>query len=66
MRDRKSEGIKAHSQHHVIRRIVAVTLAAAAKESDHGLPTEHHPAATEMNVGNIQTRWSNRAAGIQF
>lgn len=48
--NRKSKSIEAHSQHHVIRRIVAVAPAAAVKKLDHSLPAEHHTAATQRQT----------------
>lgn len=52
--DRKSKSIEAHSQHHVIWRIIAVALAAAVKKLDDSLPAEHHTAATWTDTRNIK------------
>lgn len=53
MRDRKSKRVQAHSQHHVVRRIITVAPAAAVEEPHHSLPAEHHAAA--MNATDTQT-----------
>lgn len=45
--DGKPESIEAHPKHHIIRRVIAVALAAAVEESDHSLSAEHHAAATQ-------------------
>lgn len=48
--DRKSKRVEAHSQHHVIRRIITIALTAALKESGHCLPAEDHAATQGRNV----------------
>lgn len=67
MCDRKSEGIEAHSQHHVIRGIIAVALAAALKKLDHSLPAEHHAAAThkETDIRNVLKRHITRSIKLR-
>lgn len=55
MRDGKSKSIQAHSQHHVVRRIVAVAPAAAVEEPRHSLSAEHHAAAPRTHAGDTQT-----------
>lgn len=54
VRDWNPESIKAHSQHHVIRSVIAVAFAATVKKLDHGLPAEHHPTHTQPQ-GNQHT-----------
>lgn len=52
VRDRESQSVEAHSQHHVVRRVVAVAPAAAPEELHHGLPAEHHPAESNRGVNH--------------
>lgn len=52
VRDRESQSVEAHSQHHVVRRVVAVAPAAALEELHHGLPAEHHPAESNRGVNH--------------
>lgn len=52
VRDREAQGVEAHSQHHVVRRVVAVAPAAALEELHHGLPAEHHPAENNRGVNH--------------
>lgn len=56
VRDRKSESIEAHSQHHVIRCVIAVALAATVKQLDNSLPAEHHAAATHRRTSETRKR----------
>lgn len=55
MRDRKSKSVQAHSQHHVVRRIIAVAPAAAVEEPHHSLSAEHHAAAQGTDTRDTQT-----------
>lgn len=61
VRDRKSESIEAHSQHHVIRCVIAVALAATVKQPDNSLPAEHHAAATQRRTSETWKRIHNTA-----
>lgn len=53
--DRKSKSIQAHSQHHVVRRIITVAPAAAVEEPRHSLSAEHHAAAPGTGARDTQT-----------
>lgn len=55
VRDRKSKSIQAHSQHHVVRRIITVAPAAAVEEPRHRLSAEHHAAAPRTDTRDTQT-----------
>lgn len=55
MRDGKSKSIQAHSQHHVVRRIITVAPAAAVEEPRHSLSAEHHAAAPRTDARDTQT-----------
>lgn len=55
VRDRKSKRVQAHSQHHVVRRVITVAPAAAVEEPRHSLSAEHHAAAMATDATETQT-----------